>query len=486
MIAHGQQDGDALPPVEPAVQVVAPSRPLLDERGRIDDYPPELEVQGTAHPDVTQAHHAVAISRQLKILLTVHGCSPYRGSEPGVAWNWAWHLSALHQVWVLAHPRFRQDVEQFVAERPNPNLRFVWTSDPWFDPWNPLRGEWGIRLHYLLWRRQVLRLVIKLHRLHHFDVAHHVGWCTISAPPLLWRLPIPFVWGPVGGGQTTPASFRAYLGRSWPADALRTLRVRLLLFLPAFRQAVQRSALVLAANQETARILEAARARQVRLLADAGVVPGGLPPTRRARGDVILLWAGRLEPIKALPLALEALARTRNLPVQLLVAGEGPRRQTWERLAVRLGLQERVMFLGTVPWERMPELYSQADVLLFTSLRDTFGTVVFEAMAHALPILALAHQGVELFVPPTAGIKVPVTTPAETVEALADGIRHLVHHPERRLRMGEAAWAYAKTQTWDRRAETMSAWYEECLDATRDRASHQPGSDRDLVERTGG
>jgi len=242
----------------------------------------------------------------------------------------------------------------------------------------------------------------------------------------------------------------------------------------------------MAANQETARILEAAKPRKIRLLADAGVVPGGLPPTRRAREDVIFLWAGRLEPTKALPLALEALARTRNLPVRLLVAGEGPQREAWERLAVRLGLQERVTFLGTVAWERMPEFYSQADVLLFTSLRDTFGTVVFEAMAHGLPVLTLAHQGVELFVPPTAGIKVPVTTPLETVEGLADGIRQFVRHPERRLRMGEAAWAYTKTQTWDRRAETMSAWYEECLDATRDRTIHQPGSDRGLVGRTGG
>src|SRR4029453_6487332 len=62
--------------------------------------------------------------------------------------------------------------------------------------------------------------------LHHFDVAHHVGWCTISAPPLLWRLPIPLVLGPGGGGPTTPPPLLAHprplrVGPrgGWPAHA---------------------------------------------------------------------------------------------------------------------------------------------------------------------------------------------------------------------------------------------------------------------------
>jgi glycosyltransferase involved in cell wall biosynthesis len=111
----------------------------------------------------------------------------------------------------------------------------------------------------------------------------------------------------------------------------------------------------------------------------------------------------------------------------------------------------------------MPDLFRQADAFLFTSLRDTSGSVVLEAMAHALLIITLDHQGVGEFVPSDAGIKVPVTTPGKTAATLAQEIRRLGASMEMRVRMGEAAWAYARTQTWDRRAAQMSRWYHQCL-----------------------
>jgi hypothetical protein len=70
------------------------------------------------------------------------------------------------------------------------------------------------------------------------------------------------------------------------------------------------------------------------------------------------------------------------------------------------------------------------------------------------------------FVPPEAGIRVPVTTPAATISALTHGLRRLGQSWETRVKMGEAAWAYARRQTWDRRAEQMSQWYGECLQKT--------------------
>jgi glycosyltransferase involved in cell wall biosynthesis len=266
--------------------------------------------------------------------------------------------------------------------------------------------------------------------------------------------------------MTTPPAFRHYFGRARWGDAVRSLRVSLLPVLPSLRRAARRSALVLASNRETARILEAATGRYIALFGDVGLPPEYVPaspPSRHAGPAITLLWVGQLIPRKALPLALEALARVKDLPVQLVVVGDGPLRREWESLARRFELDRRVRFLGAVPWERMPEFYCMADAFLFTSLRDSSGWVIFEAMAHALPILTLDHQGAALFVPPEAGIKAPVTTSAETVGALAEGIRRLVRDPAARLQMGEAAWAYARTQTWDRRAEAMSVWYEQCL-----------------------
>jgi hypothetical protein len=81
----------------------------------------------------------------MRILLIGHACSPERGSEPAVTWNFAWHLARAHQVWVVTHPKFRLEVERFLAQQPNPNLRFVWLQlNPAWDPVEVVRKRSGV------------------------------------------------------------------------------------------------------------------------------------------------------------------------------------------------------------------------------------------------------------------------------------------------------------------------------------------------------
>ena len=385
------------------------------------------------------------------------------------------HLSRQHEVWVITDPQFREDIERYLESHPNPQLHFEWvTLSPTWDPRRSVGSDKGLRFHYLLWQRVVLRKARDLHDKHHFDVAHHVSWGTISAPPQLWRLPIPFVWGPIGGGQTAPMKFLSYFGAGRHRELLRTLRIGVMPRMPALRKAVRRSALILSTNAETTRILESAGALDVRHFENTGV-PEELLSIRllnhsAERKELILLWAGRLIPLKALPLALEAIAKLdRSLAVRLQVVGEGVLREEMESLAHKLGVADRVDFVGAVPWKQMEKYYRGADIFLFTSLRDSFPTVVLEAMAFRLPILALDHQGVAAMLPSEAGIKVPVDDPAHTVSALADGIRKLAKSPDLRKRMGDAGWQYAQGLDWPGRVKQVTCWYEDVVKQYRER-----------------
>ena len=52
----------------------------------------------------------------MKVLIVGHPCGPGMGSEPGNTWNWAWHLSRTNQVWVIAHPEYKDRVDSFGEE----------------------------------------------------------------------------------------------------------------------------------------------------------------------------------------------------------------------------------------------------------------------------------------------------------------------------------------------------------------------------------
>src|SRR5258708_7204169 len=210
--------------------------------------------------------------------------------------------------------------------------------------------------------------------------------------------------------------------------------------------AVQKETLRDAGIQETADLLRRAGARDVRLFLDSGIpesflLNGGISKSNNE--SLTLLWAGRMQHRKALPLALEALAEASDVKVRLLIAGDGEMRKPWEDCARRLRVEAKLTFLGKIPWDDMPRLYQSADAFLFTSLRDSFGTQVLEAMAHALTILTLYHQGVGPFVPCDAAITIPLTTPSDTRTGVAEGIRWLERHPHPLRRMGNPDRAFA-------------------------------------------
>ena len=124
-------------------------------------------------------------------------------------------------------------------------------------------------------------------------------------------------------------------------------------------------------------------------------------------------------------------------------------------LLARHGLAGRVTWRGTLPWAEVREQFLTHDAFVFASLRDSFATQLLEAMGAGLPIVTLDHQGARDFIPPAAALKIPVTTPAATVAALARAVEYCYDHPAARVAMGRAGHAFARTQTWPLRGQRL-------------------------------
>ena len=166
-------------------------------------------------------------------------------------------------------------------------------------------------------------------------------------------------------------------------------------------------------------------------------LPGDEAPQARAALNTpadapLLLSMGRLHKVKAHDVSLWALALFPE--AYLWIAGEGPQEQRLKYLAERLGVADRVRFLG---WRRdASALYRAADVCLFPSRYEPLGNTVIQAWAHGVPIVAAASQGPGVLIRNEEdGLLTPINDPA----ALAAAARRLIGDAPLRARLAEAA-----------------------------------------------
>lgn len=169
-----------------------------------------------------------------------------------------------------------------------------------------------------------------------------------------------------------------------------------------------------------------------------------------------LAFAGRLTAQKALGVALGALSRVDG--VALLIAGDGDQRAPLEACVAKLGLGDRVRFLGPLPRDRIMELFRAADASILSSSWENFPHTVVEALAAGTPVLATAVGGVAEVV--CDGENGLLVAPGD-VEGLADAIRRFFGDPVLRDRLRAAAVAsvaeYAPERVFARLEETLAS-----------------------------
>lgn len=201
--------------------------------------------------------------------------------------------------------------------------------------------------------------------------------------------------------------------------------------------------------------------------------PGDRGEARRALGfdrRPVILFVGRLQPLKAPDLALESLARlaarSPDLDSRLVVVG-GPsgrggfRSDALRARAEQLGLADRLQVVSPVPQEELVDYYRAADVVLVPSRSESFGLVALEAASCGTPVVASDVGGLRTTVRDgTTGFLVPPGEPESFASALE---RLLVDRPLRR-HMADAGPRFAQRFDWDRTAESLLALYEDLVE----------------------
>jgi hypothetical protein len=144
----------------------------------------------------------------LKILLSAYACEPGKGSEPGIGWHWALEIARLgHEVHILTRSNNVQAIQRGLAELDGLRLTVHGYDLPTWARWWK-KGMRGVRLYYVLWQWGAYRHARRLHSTLRFDLVHHITFGVFRHPSFMGRLGIPFVFGPIGGGESTPPGLR--------------------------------------------------------------------------------------------------------------------------------------------------------------------------------------------------------------------------------------------------------------------------------------
>lgn len=174
-------------------------------------------------------------------------------------------------------------------------------------------------------------------------------------------------------------------------------------------------------------------------IAPLGVDPEVFAPRPfRANPDPFqILCVGRLAPAKGQHILIQAVARlvAAGHPVQLVLVGGGPDRESLEAQVQRLGLTAQVRFEGVVNQDRIRTLYAQADVFVLASFAEGIPVVLMEAMAMEIPCVTTFITGHPELI--RDGIDGLLVAPSDDA-ALAEAIAGLIADPERRRHLGQA------------------------------------------------
>jgi glycosyltransferase involved in cell wall biosynthesis len=361
-------------------------------------------------------------------------------------------LSSVHELWVITHKGNEDDIVAAMKQGMVPaTVKFQFVGDIRLHHPNRLIARFQEWFRYIAWNRHALSPAAReLSSKVNFDLVHHITYSTWRVASPLHSLGLPFIWGPVGGGEQFPRNFYSVLSPpSRLFEFVRSLSNFLSSNSAAVRETARRAAFVLASNRDTLKILKTLRGSNYGLdtLSSAffqqpKIVRFSEASRRKPfRGQLQLFAGGNLEGRKGVALALEALAivKSRNVPFQYTYGGYGPELVHLRSLTCRLDLEDYVSFVAGFSGEEYIERLALSHIYLLPSLRDNAGLTLMEAMLCGCVPIVLALGGPGEIVAQNSGVLIPASDRARVVNTIAEEIIRLHHDRTSLERMSLAA-----------------------------------------------
>ncbi|MDC1359610.1 glycosyltransferase [Gammaproteobacteria bacterium] len=403
----------------------------------------------------------------MRVLISAYACSPFQGSEASMGWGFVKELSKHHELTVFVEAeKFQADIERYLSSNnTHSKIHFIFVKKE--------RNRWLRKLwppsyykYYKEWHLAVFKIAEVLSKQQKFDIAHQLTMSGFREPGFLWKLKIPFVWGPVGAMGYFPKSFLVHIGLKGFVHhlAYNIYNFVHMNYLRRPQMAARHAGLgfISATTDNQARFkkhwfLESS------LINEIGVPPLNLfsKPSQREEGEPLrIVWSGIHTPRKALNIALKSLSMLpTNTNFEFHILGVGEQTATLIKYANKLGISKNCIFHGMLARDEALTVMTSAHLMLITSLRDLTSAVTVESISLSLPVICLDHSGFSDVIDRSCGIKIPLTNFKKVSQDIADAISLIEKDESYRRELSTGSGKRADCYSWEKKIKDLNMIY---------------------------
>lgn len=410
----------------------------------------------------------------LKILINAYACSPGMGSEPGMAWNWVSNLAKFCELYIITEGEFKEKIEDVVPTlEQGENMHFYY--NPVSDEirkmcWN--QGDWRFYKYYKEWQWKTYLIAKDICSKQHIDVLHQLNMIGFREPGCLWKLShengVPFAWGPIGGLKQFPVAYlkRAGLKMQLFNRLKNILNVWQLKHDRRVNDAFVTAKLLVSSIPDSYRAIKKYKGLESIVIPETGCFEADDVSLERFDNSKFhVMWVGKFDFRKQLPLALKTISISGNPEIVLDVYGTGSDDQISyaKGLADELGISNNVVWHGNQSNAVVMDAMRNAQLFFFTSVSEDTSTVVLEAVSNRLPVLCFNACGMAAVIDEKVGRKIPLTNPEQSAKDFAKILNELEGNRDELKRMSENCKQRQKELSWEEKAKTMVKWYEKVV-----------------------
>ncbi len=420
------------------------------------------------------------------ILICAHELSPEQGSECAVGWNIILNLSKFHNLFVIYASgsqklpfSYKEALYNYKKVNSIPDsIKFINVNQPritlFLSKLNYLLSKKNTTIGnpilyfigYKFWHKKIYKVAKKLVIDEKIDLIHLLTSVSFREPGYLWKLNLPYIWGPTGGLTSLPKSYTKNFNfiESFIQN-IRKIYINIEFKKNRIEKAISKADLIYTFSDYDNKRFKEAGASKVLNLLDTGTTFYNLP-IRTHSNKIIVIWAGQLVKRKSLNILINSVLKLPNNfknKFEFKIFGDGILQDFYINLIQDLNLSNFFIFEGNKNRNELFEIMKNSDLLVHTSYREATSTIIPEALSFNLPVVCHDISGMSIAINDSCGYKIPLISEEYSSIQLTNFLIKIIEEDNLLLELKIGAKKRSSEITWANNAYNISMEYNKIL-----------------------